>query len=146
MRPSHLICDVFIDEVFGCLDHVPDQILSYRLAQFAEAIQALGFILDLLLEPLAHLHAQLIGVEGRSFGPPTFELDMLAVVFACPPEPLSDGPGVADKSCGFLGGSPLVGAGLDLGCQPKLALVGIGDLNSGVSQQILHLWNSPKLC
>ena len=146
MRPSRLICDIFIDEVLGCLNHVPDQILSFLLAQFAEALQALGIILDLLLESLAHLHAQLIGVQGRGSGPPTVELDMLVVVFACPPEPLSNGPGVADMILWVSWRSPLVAAGLDLGSQPKLALVGIGDLNSGVPQQILHLWNLPRLC
>ena len=57
---------------------------------------------------------------------------MLVIVLAGPPESSKDGPGVADKSNGFLERSPLVAVGLDLSCQPKLALNGICDLDFGL--------------
>ena len=76
MRPNCFICEIFIDEVLGSLDHVPDQILSLLLAQFAEALQALGIIFNLLCEPLAHRHAQLVGIQGRGFGPPAQPLSL----------------------------------------------------------------------
>ena len=62
MRPCRPICNVLINGVIGCLDHVSDQILRLSLAQLAEARQALGIVLNLLFETLAHLHAHLIRV------------------------------------------------------------------------------------
>ena len=145
MRPNCLTRDIFLNEVLGCLSHVNDQLLSLNSAQFVEALQAIGIILDLLLEYLAHLHAQLIRVQGCGFGPPSFELDMLVVVLASPPESVSNRPRVADELRMFLGRSYLVAARPDLDCEPKLALISISDVHPGVSDQLLHFWYLPRL-
>ena len=92
MRPDCLIRDILTDKLIGSVDHVQDQLLSLRLAQLADALQSFGIIFNLLFGSLAHFHAQLIGIQGRGFGPPTFELDMLLLVLASPPEPVSGGP------------------------------------------------------
>ena len=85
------------------------------------------------------------GYRGRGLGPPALELDVLVIVLASSPEPVSDSPGVADEPCGFPGWSTLVTAGSDLGSEPRLALIGISDLYSGIPQQIFHLRILPRL-
>ena len=72
MRPSCLIRDVLINEVIGCLDHDPYQLLRLLLAQLAEALQAFDIILDLHFEALAHVHAQFIGVSALVLPPSSF--------------------------------------------------------------------------
>ena len=85
MRPDCPICDILTDKMFGSADHVLDQLLGLCLDQFAEALQPLGIIFNLLFEALAHFHVLLIGMQGRGFGPPALEFEMLVVVLASPP-------------------------------------------------------------
>ena len=145
MRPDCLICDFLTDKIIGSVDHVSDQILNLCLAQFTEAFEALGIVFHLLFESLVHLHTRLIGIQGRGFGLPAFELDMLVVVLVSPSESVDDGPGIAYEPRGLLGNSSLVAAGLDLGRKSKLALISISDLYPGIVQQLLHLWCLPRL-